>query len=250
MKNQNKNFSETKYYILISGLLVFPLVWGLADSSFLPVAVFIIFGLAGMFGEILFSEWWRSFYEQPFYRYAEDKIVYGYSSTLNFIPWAFGGLLVLGILHAVDNYWPVLNFSFAGSELYTFFVSWFFAGFALQFMARAVLQYFHPYSFKFKKISALNYLLFCLPFILAVMASGIVFGYHIIFIALIFGIVIAMLEYLFGKVLQFMLGRRLWVYLLLSFDDGHFTPLAIIPFSMVGFYFWMIYGLFSMVGIR
>lgn len=243
-KNKTKKFSEIKYYKFIGLFLVFPIWLSLRAESFAPIVYFLLFGLFGMLGEILFSEWWKSFYEQPLYKYSVEGIVHSFSAKINFIPWGVAGLFCLWLINIFFKNFPgsKINLNTGANEFYYVFIVCFFAGFAFQFMVRAVMEFVHPRSFKFKKVGFLNQFLFLFPFLLGIAVSSLIFGKVIIWFGLGLGLFAALAEYGYGKVLEHSFGKKFWIYKPWSFDHGHFTPLAIIPFALMGFYFWAIYG--------
>jgi hypothetical protein len=246
IQNKHKNFSVNKYYKLVSLLLIFPIWWTIDSKTIWPMVYFCLFGVFGMLGEIIFSEWWMSFYEQPLYKYSVQGIVHSYSARINYIPWGAGGLFCLWVISFFSKIFPQYGISLNGLNsdiFYYIFILCFFAGLAFQFMVRVVMEFLHPRSFKFKTVRPLNQLLFLFPFMFALTVSGILFTEGLILLALIIGISASFFEYLYGKILERNLGTKFWKYKPFSFDGGHFTPLVIIPFSILGFYFWAIYGI-------
>lgn len=67
---------------------------------------FVISGLAGMAGEIIFSCAWHIVFKREFWVYLKEPILNRFSSWLNYIPWSLGGLLYLYFYH-VFSFLPV-----------------------------------------------------------------------------------------------------------------------------------------------
>jgi hypothetical protein len=206
--------------------------------------------LFGVLGEIVFSEWWTSFYKTPLYLYRQAQIDYGFSSKFNLIPYGLGGMLFLLVIQIFSKLFPNFEISLSGlkqNEFYYIFASSFLAGLALQFMIRAVIQFYHPRTFHFEKPTLSNVLLFYMPFLLGLFSAAWLFNSGLLVLAAIFSASAALVEYLYGKFLEIIYRKKFWDYLPLSFDRGHFSPLSLVAFSLMGFYFWAIYGLCKML---
>src|SRR4030042_3133906 len=79
-------------------------------KSWMPLVLFLIFGLAGVMGEALFSWWWNRLFEKRFWVYRVDSVWNGYTSPLNLIPWGMGGFLYLWIINAFSKLRPDFSF--------------------------------------------------------------------------------------------------------------------------------------------
>ena len=194
----------------------------------------LVFAFAGVIGETLFSEWWKAFYAKSFWAYKVEAVAHSYTSFLNFIPWAIGGMLFLNILGITDG--ATLNYrAIAAAEIPFYLI------FALALLVGLLIQWivFHSAGInKFKHASLSNYLFFIFPFLLALAVCVLVYSPNFVGIAVAFGILGAFFEYLFGKACELFISKKLWTYKYLTIDNDHFTPLSLVPFSLAGFYFW------------
>lgn len=204
-------------------------MWVLWHHSWIGLIFFVVFGTAGIAGEVLISFWWKAFYNEPLWTYAVETEVHRYTSRLNFVFWGAGGLFYLDLLQLTG---VPLN-KFYHPFLWTFYSCFFLMLFGLL----AVQKYFFK---KASKVTFSNYLFFCSPFLLALGLGCWWYGNEFLLIAMVFGLVVCFLEYLLGKLMQAVISKKFWTYTYLSMDDGHFTPLSIALFSLAGFYFWAV----------
>ena len=210
------------------------LISALESKDYSALLLLLIFSIAGVLGETLFSFLWHTFYERKFWSYRVDTLADGYTSLLNFIPWAVGGMFYLNIVGKLTsqysqpgNFHPFLPF-------YLVFAVAFLAGLALQVLIFGLILK----GRKFKDVSFFNYFFFCFPGVLAIALVAVLYGKIMIALAVGFGLIASAAEYLFGKSVEFFLSKKFWTYNYWAFDNGHFTPLSIIPFALGGFYFW------------
>ncbi|TSA46652.1 hypothetical protein D4R52_00020 [bacterium] len=223
-------FSVRNYHILASALVISAIVNSLVESSLLPVIYFLSFAILGVFGETFFSIWWHIFFSKRFWVYRVDTLVHGYTSLLNFIPWGAGGMLYLSLANYLKVTVPrtfSLNFAII-----------FFFSVCLQLVF--FMLYKRTEDFKFHEITPANYVFFCLPMVISILVLSFAYGPWVLILAISFGIAASLVEYLFGKMTEFLISKKLWVYQYKAFDNGHFTPLSILPFALAGFYFWII----------
>ncbi len=233
------SFCVKNYYWLLGGFLIYQIVSSFRSQSINPLIIFTVFALAGVIGEVLFSEWWKAFYAKSFWTYKIKTTIHSYTSLLNFLPWGIGGILFLNILNAITA--PISDASAGSGVDIPFYIP-----FALSFLIGFLIQWVIFYGSgmkKFKRANLANYLFFIFPFLLSLTVCGFVYSLNFIGIAIAFGITASFFEYLFGKATKFFISKKLWTYNHLAIDNGHFTPLVLIPFSLAGFYFWGI-GLF------
>ena len=227
-KFKSFGFSIRNYYLLMSPFVIGLFVYSLKASSIRPIIQFLIFGLAGVIAEILVDTWWQIFYGRPLWVYFVESFDHHYSSWLNFIPWGLGGFLYFNIASRIIS----INY---------------FSGF--EFIATAILgsligvqiflfRLFKPSRhFKFHKINLTNLVIFFVPLVIAVAWLAQIYSSDIYKLALLFAVVPTVVEYIYGKFCQFFISRKLWDYIYLSADHGHFTPLSIPLFCLGGFYF-------------
>ena len=74
--------------------------------------------------------------------------------------------------------------------------------------------------------------------LLAIAVCTLAYGNIFILIAVAFGLIGGLAEYLFGKATELFISKKLWAYNHMAMNKGHFTPLSLIFFSLAGFYFW------------
>jgi len=231
------DFNRDNYCILIMPPLISILLVAIRYQSSLPLGLFLIFGIAGMVGETIFSIWWKIFFEKNFWIYRFDTLFNGYTSTLNFVLWGMGGLLLawvgekVGISHSPGN-------GFLSVPLIATYIFLFFVGLTL-FVSYHIGER-RKIGFQFKELNFFSYLLFCMP-ILAVIVYLAYVDILYLRAAIFFGLIAFIFEYLLGKVIEFFISKELWYYSYGSFDHKHSTFLNILPFILGGFYFWFFY---------
>lgn len=232
------SFTPKKYYLMLLPAPLAALIYSLLLKTFLPFVLFCVFCIMGVIGEIIFSLWWKQYYKERFWVYTTKTLINKYTSSLNFLAWGVGGFLYMAILDV---------FSLAGFVQLPFL-------FFVIFLILALIQlliFFLVLKFskikKFNKVTFQNWLLFTLPILITLILLIIRFGLIILFVFIAFGLVAAIIEYLFGKLSKLFLSRKLWTYTYLQKDNGHFTILSIPAFAFGGFYFWLIYALFMFI---
>lgn len=219
-------------------MLILPLGWSYYSHSWWPIVLFVVFAVAGVLGEALFSAWWHMFYAKKFWEYRVETLVHGYTSLLNFIPWGVGGLLYILLVNLLT---PAQNLVLknvssgqgAAVPFYIIFSISFLLGLAIQSIVWGMRS-----GRKFVRVDFENYLFFYLPFLLGLSSCAAVYGGQFLFLAVWFAVIGAASEYVFGKAVEFYISKKLWVYNYEAVDKGHFTPLSLLPFSLAGFYFW------------
>jgi hypothetical protein len=235
-------FSVSRYYLLTIFLVLYPVyVAGMRQSAWV-LWLFLAFGVAGMLFETLLSMWWRIFYEKRFYFYTVETLEHKYTSGLNFLFWGSSGFLYLGILKFFTPDAAPRAVAVVGPHLpfYWLILASLFVLLALQIIIWQTYLYHKRHDHKFQKATLGNYLFAMFPFLLPILLCAFVYGSVFLNLALWFGVIAALAEYLLGKMFQFLLTKKLWVYNFWAVDDGHFTPLALPAFAFLGFYFWAI----------
>jgi hypothetical protein len=234
-------FSLKAYYLLtlvfIGGLVFNSIRLGSWDL----IKFFPVFAVAGVIGETAFSFWWRMYYEKSFWSYRVLILASSYSSWLNFIPWGIGGIIYLDILTSFfnKNSFEAISYKLGSEFIPFYYVFWliFLLGIGIQMLLKFSFSYQNQIHNKFQKTTWLNYLFFFSPFVFALVATSIIYGQEFFKLAFYFAVFPALAEYLFGKVTELVISKKLWVYNHLSMDRGHFTPLSLPAFSLAGFYF-------------
>lgn len=250
VKWKGYRFSVGRYYLLTAFLALYPIYLAIQEQNAWLLWLYVIFGFCGMAAETLMSMWWHVFFEKRFYFYTVEPLEHKYTSGLNFIGWGSFGLFCLGLVqslspgHALAR--PVgttITAATTGAAHLPFF--WiFFLSLAmllvLQMMVWLTFIFHKRHDHKIQKVTLGSYLFYAFPFLLPIVICALVYGPFFYTLALWLGVVSAVMEYLFGKMFQGLIGKKLWAYNPWSSDDGHFTPLAVPAFAFLGFYFWAI----------
>lgn len=245
LKTHHFFFSARNYYLMMLCFVLGQVIISLSTQSAMPLVIFLVFGVFGVIGETIFSFWWHLFFGQRFWVYEEEALLHGYTSFLNFIPWGVGGLMYLTLSRFVID---VEKTTAIFSQTHLFFD----IGIIFLLSACIQLSVFHylgrnHHDFKYHRVTAVNFLLFCLPVIFITCYFFFIFGPVFIGLLFLFGIIPTAAEYLFGKGTQFFISKKMWIYSYNAYDHGHFTPLAIPAFILGGYYFWIIGTLFQLV---
>lgn len=225
-------FSVRNYYIFTSLLSIGVVVSAVSTKSWFPILTCIIFGIAGVIGEIIAALWWKHYFEKGLWLYTVETVDHKNTSLLNFLPYGIGGHL----------YMEIVYYTFPGPTalVHSHLPEWLFGSFIIGILLQLVL---HQLFFKAKTFHGITrnaLLLFFFPMVLAVGGLMIAYGPIMLIFALVFAIVGTGAEYVFGKATELIISKKLWAYTYLSTDNGHFTPLVIPFFMLGGFYFWSI----------
>lgn len=226
-------FSIWNYHILV--LPSFFAILGLSyvQGSVYPFVMFVIFSFVGVLAEVLISVWWHALFGQRLWIYSAKTLFHRYTSLLNFIPWGAAGLLYISIVSDLGKRAPAI--ADLGTPAALFIVS-----LVVQLIIFFALVAPHLKGGKFHTASLANYLFFLLPILITIAYLIAKYGTIMAWIGLAFALAATSAEYIFGKISQFFITKKLWTYTYESFDNGHFTPLSILLFMFAGFYFWFI----------
>ncbi len=253
VKFSNFRFSIRNYYIMTTPFIIPAILLSLFEGVFFYIYIFILFSIAGVIGEIIFSFLWKEYFRKPFWKYSVSTIVNNFSSWLNFIPWGFGGFLFLFIerfyVYYIGDGINVLLFK---------------ENIAFILLQIILLLFVHLLFFrivgreivlKFLKRGKTNnrgiritakYVYFIMFFFLmGVMLPMKYIDY--LFLFSLFGVGAFLAEYGFGKMSKIIIGKKLWKYNYLTIDNSHTTPLNIFPFGLGGYYFLIIYLVASFI---
>jgi len=220
------SFSKTHYYLFAFVFLVPTLISTALGVSLAPVFHFALLGVIGVIGETAASIWWHTYFGQRFWIYRVQTVYHKYTSWLNFIPWAVGGMLYASVADQI-------------SHLYTkpYLFPLFFVTIGLCLLVQYSVFVFLYRKHTFHRVTFLNALFFFAPVIVLLLTLGYVFGSDMYVLAILFGTIATGAEYLYGKATEFFISKKMWTYTYLSVDRGHFTPLSIPLFILGGFYF-------------
>lgn len=228
---------ESKYYAIMALLLCVPLLHIIQGrNAGFNVLVLVLFALIGPVGEVAGSWLWKLYFKNRYYYYTVDTLYRGFTSTLNFLPWALGGWLYVKIFFLVfQSNNEITTVGFPG-VLTVAAVS--FVGFACLVSLKKLFPQFFDYGF-----SLVKFFLIVSPFLVGVLLAAGIFGYQVVWLAFYFGIVGASAEYIFGKILHSFIGKKPWVYQYMSYDEGHYSLLNPLVYSIYGFLFLLVYYL-------
>lgn len=217
-------FTRRRFYVLMGWApLTFAALAIVVDRRYL--AFFVVAAVAGIVGELLLSVLWRTFFREPIWTYTYGARASGFTSTLNFLPWAIGGLLfqVAGrLVHPEHSapLWPMLI------SLVAFAVA-----FPIAWTLRAWTR---PTDGSFSR-SAL--VLFCLP--IAATATALALLCDPLYLPLmgLFAIVGSTTEYAYGRAMSSLFEQGLWSYNHGQIDGGHTSYVTLPLWALGGLYF-------------
>jgi hypothetical protein len=233
-------WSTLSYYCFLLPFVIPILAWLFLYPNTHLAVFFALSAVLGVLGESAFSLYWHSFFTEPFWHYSIGTFWRQYSSILNFIPWAVGGILYLGVARFV-------HFTPNAEELSLFWITFFFSLVGLVLLRHCYKLIRGRTSITFKRITIPAYVIALLPLLLPIVVTASLFpSSNICTTAIFFGVGAWIVEYLFGKGCVYFVSRRLWVYNHVAWDEGHITPLSIIPFAFGGFWFMTLYYLIGL----
>jgi hypothetical protein len=223
----DERFSRAKFYALMGWVplvfLVLALAWNVRFLAF-----FFAAGASGIAAEVLVSIVWRAFFSEPIWSYSFGAVARGFTSTLNFLPWATGGLL----FHATGRCFRTLHPQadvFPARAAIVFAVS-LAVGLAFAWpLSRAT-------SARRGVFSKSAFAVFCLPIGLAAIALATLCSPIYLVLMSAFAAVGFITEYGYGRGMRVFFDRGLWTYHPWKIDDGHS--------SYVTFPLWSIGGMF------
>ncbi len=239
VKWKNFSYSTRGYYLFLLPIFLPCIILYILHPHTEWLIFFFVAGIAGMAGETVFGLYWDTLFKKRFWIYQAETIFHGYSSWLNFIPWALGGALYL-VLARSTHYVP------SPQEMIMFWSLFFSANICVLLLrfGQYLTSTNKKKSFEFKTLSWGNYFFIISPICIAYIGTSLIFhNYKIIVAGIVFAFIGWALEYLFGKICETYLSKRLWVYTSKSSDHGHLTPLAILPFALGGFFFISLFAL-------
>ncbi len=223
-------FSLRKFYLLMGWVpLAFGVLALLVDARYL--LFFVVAGVAGILGELLVSVLWRWFFQEPIWTYSYRSVLGGYTSTLNFLPWAVGAFL----FHASGRWLGGPPPS--GATLFrAMFVSSmaFVVGLLVAWPVRAVN------AGRARSFSKPSFGLFCLPIALTAIAVGVVCSPRYALLMIAFGPIGFATEYTYGRSMSLLFERGLWTYNHWKIDSGHTSFVTLPLWALGGLYFYFI----------
>ncbi|MBE7485607.1 MAG: hypothetical protein HS104_37260 [Polyangiaceae bacterium] len=228
----DQRFSLTKFYVLMGWVpLAFVSLALLISPRYL--ALFVAAGLLGIVGELIVSVVWRRFFAEPIWTYSYRSVLAGYTSTLNFLPWAVGALLfcetrrVLGGAPpaglALDRPLWVCAAALAAGVL----VAW-----PLSRLTSARERRFTKRAFA----------VFCIPIAFTGAGLAALVSPHYLLLMAAFALVGFLTEYTYGRGMSLFFERGLWTYNHWKIDHGHTSFVTFPLWALGGLYFHFIAG--------
>lgn len=230
----DSTFSWRRFYVLMGWAPLTYLTLALL-VSWRYLAMFVVCGVAGVVGELIVSVAWRLFFGAPIWTYSHGAFAAGFSSTLNFLPWAVGAFLFhaialalragawvdgCGLLFAIG----VSVTALAGGAL----VSW--PAYALaRFVGRAK-----------PALSMRGLAAFCFPILCVAVALAVQVDWRFVPLMLAFSVVGFLTEYGYGRVMSEFFTRGLWRYNPWPLDHGHASPVSLPLWALGGLFFFFI----------
>ena len=224
-------FSLRRYYLLMGWApLAFVALGALLDARYL--ALFVVAGVAGIVGELLVSLLWRGYFHEPIWTYSYRSVLAGYTSTINFLPWAVGALLFVETGRLAGGE-PSL-----GASLHAMLVSALALamGLSMSWPARRLT------AARDGRFSPGALALFCLPIALTAGALGVLCGARYPLLMLAFALVGFVTEYAYGRGMSVFFERGLWKYNHWRIDEGHTSFVTLPLWALGGLYFDLIAG--------
>ncbi|MEO7095247.1 MAG: hypothetical protein ABI175_18445, partial [Polyangiales bacterium] len=180
---------------------------------------------AGIAGELLLSVLWRTFFREPIWTYTYGARAAGFTSTLNFLPWAVGGLLfqVVGRLVHPEHVNPArpMLVSIGAYAL----------GLAIAWIVRALLR---PVDGSF---SNSRLAIFCIPIAATAAALGVLCDPIYLLLMAVFALVGSTTEYSYGRSMSELFEKGLWSYNHGKIDGGHTSYVTLPLWALGGLYF-------------
>lgn len=230
-------FTHRKFYGLMGWVPIGFAVLSLGIDPFYGM-LFLVFGAAGIAGELLVSVLWRSYFRVPIWTYGYRAMLSGYTSTLNFLPWAVGGLFFHCAGSAVFGE-PPSGAALArvmGVSSISLVATWLVARVFKGRTAAARGAFSKP---------ALA--LCCAPIAVTLVALSITCDARYAIAMPLFGVLGFATEYGYGRVMSLFFDRPLWVYNHWAIDEGHSSVVTLPLWMLGGLYFYLLSGLLSAV---
>ncbi|MCA9628464.1 MAG: hypothetical protein KC766_12390 [Myxococcales bacterium] len=229
----SQQFSVRKFYVLMgwvpAGFLGLVAVYDLRYFW-----LFLWTGMLGVVGELIVSVAWRLFFAVPIWTYSYRSLLRGYTSELNFFPWAVGAFL----FHAT----AMLYGSEAPRSLPQLQLS---EPLILSLLGGSVGLLLWPFAFLRAShrghFTVWRFMLFCGP--IAGVAVALASRYpRYVWLMLLFSVVGFATEYLYGRIMSLFFARGLWEYNHLKIDGGHSSFVTFPLWALGGLYFFFISG--------
>ncbi len=221
-------FSLLKYYVLMGWApLAFAALALLVSARYL--VFFLVMGLAGIGGELVVSLLWRGFFREPIWTYNHGAKLAGYTSTINFLPWAVGAFWFHSMAafvngpHREVGLRPVVVSAVA-----------FALGMLVAWPSRRAT------SAREGRFTRRAFALFCLPIVATGLALTLACGPRYLALMATFSLVGFLTEYAYGRTMSFFFEKSLWRYNHWQIDSGHTSFVTLPLWALGGLYFYFI----------
>lgn len=223
----NQPFTWRRFYVLMGWAPATYLALG-ALSDWRYLVMFVACGGAGVVGELLVSIAWRHFFGAPIWTYSHGAFAAGFSSTLNFLPWAIGAFLFhsVGLQLRAHTFAPDLPYA-VGVTLAALALGCGVSWPALLASRRRTLS---PHRFT----------LFCIPILCVAVALAVRVDWRFVPLMLAFSLVGFVTEYAYGRTMSAFFRRSLWRYNPWPLDHGHTSPVTLPLWALGGLFFHFI----------
>jgi len=217
-------FTRRRFYLLMGWApLTFVMLALVVNARYL--AFFLLAGVAGIAGELLLSVVWRAFFREPIWTYTYGAKASGFTSTLNFLPWAVGGLL----FHVAGRIVQPQPAAPARPMLVS--IAAFAISLAIAWPTRALTR---PKDSAFSR-KALA--LFCLPIATTAVVLAVLCDPVYLLLMALFAIVGSLTEYGYGRSMSELFEKALWTYNHGKIDGGHTSYVTLPLWALGGLYF-------------
>lgn len=225
-------FSHTKFYVLMGWVpLAFLALSLLVSPRYL--ALFVAAGVLGVVGELIVSVVWRRFFAEPIWTYSYDSVLSGYTSTLNFLPWAVGALLFCETRRVLRGPAPA---ALALERPLLVCAAALTAGILVAWPLSRLT------SARQRRFSKSAFAVFCLPIALTAAALAALVSPHYLLLMAAFAVVGFFTEYTYGRGMSLFFERGLWTYNHWKIDHGHTSFVTFPLWALGGLYFHFIAG--------
>lgn len=220
-------FSLTKFYVLMGWApLTFAALGLVLDARYL--ALFVVAGLAGIGGELLVAWLWRAFFREPIWTYSYRSVLGGHTSTLNFLPWTVGAVLLhltAGLMRtALDRELGLARPMLVSALAFAIGlgIAWPLERFTLAARGEFSKPGFAVFCLPIATVGV-ALALWCDPAWLLVMAALSVIGF--------------VTEYAYGRSMSLFFEQGLWTYNHWKIDGGHTSFVTLPLWALGGLYF-------------
>lgn len=229
-------FSLRKFYGLMGWVPVcFALLAVFSGGRYL--ALFFAAACAGIAGELLVSHAYHRFLGSPVWTYSYGARSSGYTSTLNVLPWAFGGLLFQQLGLVAGLAWPTT--APVGEVIVV-------SGAALGAGCLALWPLRRFTAAAEGRFSIAAFALFCAPIGVVALALTVLCGPRYGLLMLAFSPLGFITEYAYGRIMSLFFEEPLWRYQHLRIDHGHTSFVTLPLWALGGLYFHLVAGLIGL----